>query len=576
MGDFNTINVKGKKIIIVKAATGAGKSVSLPRLMYFKGYKKIAITEPRIFNVRNFFKEYTDSKGIIHPEGYLRMRFPDIKFGESTSLKHDTENKNIIYYTEESFINVFENQINKIDILIIDEIHVNSLSTEVLMTLYKEKLLENPNLRCKLILTSATLSKNKLINFFDDIDKNLIEYYEISGTQGYNQEEIYLPKPVSDFTNNIIEIIKQNINNGNILIFLPSVSTIKSIHGLIIKEFNNVNFHIYELYRGSSDLETFETKRQSIYLATNIAETGITLDPLSIVIDSGWTNIKFYNPNNDYTTMLKQPISDDDRIQRKGRIGRTSQGKIYYLYTQGSVKPSNYYSEKELSKSDYSLLRGLQDIPEEQKERSIQNLYFLGAFNKNLQKTFIGDLMLKLNIKNINYCKLILSSIINKCCIPIISIICMENIDTKETIYNNFLCDFWAKWILFKSKYCKDPTISALFTIYINKINKINKNYDSVLEAKELSEIDDEKLYSRIKKCIISGYYFNTAKKIDKNIYQSVINPEIKGTLSSPYYPTRFNDLSIFPNQIIYEMIILNHYPDGSSEFNFVNILPIK
>ncbi|MCA9750325.1 MAG: hypothetical protein KC414_14545, partial [Romboutsia sp.] len=388
------------------------------------------------------------------------------------------------------------------------------MSTEVLMELYKEKLGNDPNLKCKLMLVSATLNKEKLESFFTGFRT---KFYSVTGTQGYKQTEVWLTNPVEDYTKNIIEIIRNNIGKGNILVFLPSVAIIKTIHGTIIEEFNKINFYIYELYRGSIDLDTYETKDQTIFLATKLAETGITLDPLSIVIDSGWTNIKFYNPNSDYYTMLKQPISEDDRIQRRGRIGRSSDGIIYYLYTQGSVKPSNYYAEKELVKSDYSLLRGLQDIPEEQIERSKQNLYLLGATDSQGNKTFIGNEMLKLNLQNINYCKMLMSAIVNNCIIPVVAIISMESIQ-QEAVYNLFLCDFWGKWIMFSKKYYQDPVISSLFSIYINKVKKIKIGYDPVKDAHALAEISDDEMYSRIKRCIIAGYYFNTAKKVGKNI----------------------------------------------------------
>lgn len=571
MGDFN-VDIQNYQIIIIKAATGSGKSVKLPAEMFRKGYKKIAITEPRIINVTNFFKEYKDNSGNIHPEGYLQYTYPRIKYGQATSKKHDTADKDIVYYTEESFINVFDSQIKKLDLLIIDEVHVNNLSTEVLMELYKEKLGNDPNLKCKLMLVSATLNKEKLELFFSGFRT---KFYSVTGTQGFRQTEIWLNNPVEDYTKNIIEIIQNNIGKGNILVFLPSVAIIKTIHGTIIEKFNKNNFYIYELYRGSIDLDTYETKNQTIFLATNLAETGITLDPLTIVIDSGWTNIKFYNPNSDYFTMLKQPISEDDRIQRKGRIGRSSDGVIYYLYTQGSVRPSNYYTEKELVKADYSLLRGLQDIPEEQIERSKQNLYLLGAIDSQSNKTFIGNEMLKLNLQNINYCKMLMSAIVNDCIIPIVGIISMESVK-QESIYNLFLCDFWGKWIMFSKKYYQAPVISSLFRIHINKVKKLKNNYDPVKEVQLLEGISDDELYSRIKRCIIAGYYFNTAKKVEKNIYKSVINPEIKGKINSLFYPQRYADSIVFPDEIVYSDIELHHNPDGSVEYNFINISPIK
>lgn len=226
-------------------------------------------------------------------------------------------------------------------VIVIDEVHERSTYTDILLCVLKRIIMRRRELR--LIISSATLQADELVNFFGNGTKII----SIEGKM-YPVDMLYLTEPAENYIDKTIEtILKIHTSEppGDILAFLTGrdeiAQVVQELHDrkLSLPTLDN-DMLILALYAGlsqESQREVFDPTPENtrkIIISTNIAEASVTIDGIVYVIDCGFVKIRSYDPRLRIDSLVVTPISRASSIQRAGRAGRTRSGKCFCLYTE--------------------------------------------------------------------------------------------------------------------------------------------------------------------------------------------------------------------------------------------------
>jgi len=405
--------IKNNRVIVVESPTGSGKTTQLPRIIYdygFAEHKKIAITQPRriaAVSVAHYIARLYSSEipGLV---GY-KMRFVDETVPESQ----------IIVMTDGILLQELKSDpdLSEYGLIMVDEAHERSLNIDFILGLLKDILKRRDDL--KVIVSSATINPGVFSEYFDGCPIISID------ARMYPVELVYEPpEHYEEFQYRLIkikEIVRRIIKSGkrgDILIFLSGEAQIKECVETLEELNKKRNLVILPLYSRLSQEEQervfndYPGKRK-IIVATNIAETSVTIDGVVYVIDSGYAKMNYYNPKNFTSMLVEVPISKASCNQRKGRAGRTAPGVCYRLYTEEDYEKRQLFTTEEIYRTDLSevILRmaelGIKEFenfdyishPGVNNIRSaVQVLQLLEAIDGNRDLTEIGRLMTKFPI----------------------------------------------------------------------------------------------------------------------------------------------------------------------------------
>ena len=398
------------QVIVVESPTGSGKTTQLPLILHEAGYSKsgiIGVTQPRriaAISVCDYIAKQlgTNVPGIV---GY-KMRFNDMTSSD-TIIKIMTDG--ILLQEIKTDI-----MLSKYSCIIVDEAHERSLNIDFIMGLLKKIIEARPDF--KVIISSATINTSIFSEYFGEcpvvhIDSIIypvgIIYDPVVANK--NEDEALLLK-----INSIIDRIFDEKREGDILIFLSGEKQIKDCITLLNASPFRKKMVILPLYGRLSKEEQervfIETPsgKVKIIVATNIAETSVTIDKITSVIDSGLAKINSYNPITYTSSLLESTISKASCNQRKGRAGRTMPGVCYRLYTKNDYESRQLFTKEEIYRTDLSevVLRmaeiGISDFasfdfissPGRQGiEGAVETLKMLGAINNDNSLTTIGSMM---------------------------------------------------------------------------------------------------------------------------------------------------------------------------------------
>ena len=398
------------QVVIIESPTGSGKTTQLPLILREAGYDKkgiIGITQPRriaTLSISSFIKKQL---GCINNYVAYTMRFADTS-DEETRIKVMTDG---ILLQELKQNPNLENY----SVIMVDEAHERSLNIDFILGLLKEIIENRKDL--KVVISSATINTSTFSAFFGNAPIISIKARTFPVEVKYKTmkierdfEDIYYEK----IENLIVEDKKEN--PGDVLVFLSGEADIKGLVESLTRSENKDRWQVYPLY-GRLSKEDQEkvftpTKRgkTKIVVATNIAETSITIDGITTVIDSGLAKINFYNQRNFTNTLSPIPISRSSADQRKGRAGRTQSGVCYRLYSEKDYLMRPEYSEEEILHSDLAevMLRmselGIYNYtsfpfitrPKTSAFQSAEEtLMIIGAIEKDHRLTKIGEMMIK-------------------------------------------------------------------------------------------------------------------------------------------------------------------------------------
>ena len=239
---------------------------------------------------------------------------------------------------------LLDDNLSQYSVIILDEAHERTISTDVLFGLIKEVLQRRPDL--KLIATSATLDAEKFSTYFWDCP-----IFTIPG-RTFPVEIFWAQEPETDYLDAaLVTVMKIHLTEpeGDVLLFLTGMEEIETAVEVLQERVKALGpsvpelmvLPVYSALPSEAQSLIFEPappgKRKCV-VATNIAEASITIDGIYYVVDPGMCKVKAFNPKLGMDSLVVAPISQASANQRAGRAGRTGPGKCYRLYTEQAYK----------------------------------------------------------------------------------------------------------------------------------------------------------------------------------------------------------------------------------------------
>ncbi len=418
-------SISKNQVIIISGETGSGKTTQIPKFCLAAGRGidgKIGCTQPRRIAAMTVSRRIAEELG----EALGRSVGYKIRFKDQTS-----PNAFIKIMTDGILLAETQNDpyLNEYDTLIVDEAHERSLNIDFILGILKTLLKRRKDL--KLIITSATIDTEKFSKAFDNAP-----VIEVSGRM-YPVEVQYSPmEPKSEENDDPTHIemavrtmdrVLNETGTGDILVFMPTEQDIRETCELINgrKYKNTVIFPLFARLAASEQSRVFSNiSARKIIVATNIAETSLTIPGIKYVIDSGLARISRYTPKSRTTALPVTAISKSSADQRKGRCGRVENGVCIRLYSEEDFENRPLFTLPEILRANLAevILRmtalklgDISDFPfiDKPASKSIQDgldlLYELGAIvpesnqktkkkQKRLSLTERGRLMAKLPV----------------------------------------------------------------------------------------------------------------------------------------------------------------------------------
>ena len=357
--------ITNNQVLIVAGATGSGKTTQLPKMCLELGRKSIAHTQPRRIAARSVAERISeelkvDLGGLV---GY-QVRFTD-QASKATRVK---------VMTDGILLNALQRDrmLKQYDTIIIDEAHERSLNIDFLLGFLKQLLPMRPEL--KLIITSATIDPGSFSKHFNDAP-----IIEVSGRtfpieiryrpvtrDGSQDADPDVETTAADYLDGVISALKEleAEQDGDVLVFLSGESEIKdaqdAIEGSITQGALKGNTEVLPLYGRLSSAEqhrVFEVSkvaglRKRVILATNVAETSLTIPNIKYVIDAGTARISRYSPKAKVQRLPIEAISQASANQRAGRAGRTSPGVAIRLYSKEDFQSRPEFTDPEILRTN--------------------------------------------------------------------------------------------------------------------------------------------------------------------------------------------------------------------------------
>jgi ATP-dependent helicase HrpA len=345
------------QVIIVCGATGSGKSTQLPKFCLELGrglVGRIGHTQPRRLAARSLAtriaQELNTAVGTL--VGY-KVRFHD-RVRPETSIKLVTDGMLLAEIQQ-------DRRLNDYDTLIIDEAHERSLNIDFLLGYLKQLLPKRPDL--KLIITSATIHPQHFAHHFTSTTQPAVPILDISG-RTYPVTTRYRP-PADDYASERDEAMQTAIVDavyelaseglGDILIFLSGEREIRETAETLRKH-HPPSTTILPLYARQSPAEQAlvfqEHAGRRIILATNVAETSLTVPGIRYVIDPGFARISRYSHRSQVQRLPIERISQASANQRQGRCGRVAAGICIRLYSEDHFLSRKVFTEPEIQRTN--------------------------------------------------------------------------------------------------------------------------------------------------------------------------------------------------------------------------------
>nr|WP_198265122.1 ATP-dependent RNA helicase HrpA [sulfur-oxidizing endosymbiont of Gigantopelta aegis] len=399
--------LKKHQVIVVAGETGSGKTTQLPKIALSIGrgvMGQIAHTQPRRLAARSVAERIADELNTPLGEKVgFKVRFSD-QSREETYVKLMTDGILLAETQTDRFL-------NRYDTIIIDEAHERSLNIDFLLGYIKQLLPRRPDL--KVIITSATIDTERFSQFF-----NNAPVIEVSGRTYPVEVRYNAIEDDSDMIDGILLAVDElaTETDGDILVFLSGEREIRESAEALRKHHPD-HTEILPLY---ARLSPGEQRRifsshsgRRIILATNVAETSLTVPGIRYVIDTGFARISRYSVRHKIQRLPIEKISQASARQRSGRCGRVSDGIAIRLYSEQEHDQRPGFTEPELLRTNLAqvilqmLSLRLGDIKdfsflEKPSDKQINDGYLLleqlGAINSARQLTATGRLLARLSV----------------------------------------------------------------------------------------------------------------------------------------------------------------------------------
>ncbi|KAM7026324.1 pre-mRNA-splicing factor ATP-dependent RNA helicase DHX16 [Acridotheres tristis] len=416
------------QVLVIEGETGSGKTTQIPQYLHEEGYTrggmKIGVTQPRRVAAMSVAARVAVEMGtkLGNEVGYS-IRFEDCT-SERTVLKYMTDGMLLREFLTEPDLASYS-------VIMIDEAHERTLHTDVLFGLIKDIARFRPHL--KVLVASATLDTERFSAFFDHAP-----VFRIPGRR-FPVDIYYTKAPEADYLEAcVVSVLQIHVTQppGDILVFLTGQEEIEACVELLQERCRRLGSRLPELlvlpiYANlPSELQAriFEPTppgARKVVVATNIAETSVTIDGIVYVLDPGFCKQKSYSARTGMESLVVTPCSRASANQRAGRAGRVAPGKCFRLYTAWAFQHELEETPvPEIQRADLGSLvlllksLGINDLihfdfldppPHETLVLALEQLYALGALNHLGELTTLGRRMAELPVEPM-LAKMILAS----------------------------------------------------------------------------------------------------------------------------------------------------------------------
>ncbi|KAI4522627.1 pre-mRNA splicing factor [Schizophyllum commune Loenen D] len=561
--------IQEHQVLIVVAETGSGKTTQLPQYLHEAGYtangQKVGCTQPRRVAAMSVAARVADEMGtkVGYEVGYS-IRFEDCT-SDKTVLKYMTDGMLLREFLTEPDLAGYS-------ALVIDEAHERTLSTDILFALVKVsdgvqscgrlRLMIGQDIarfrpELRILISSATMDAEKFSEYFDGAPT-----FYVPGRM-YPVDIHYTPQPEANYLHAAITTVFQihtTQPKGDILVFLTGQDEIEACHENLQETARALGNKIAELiicpiYANlPSDMQAkiFEPTPEGarkVVLATNIAETSITIDGVVFVIDPGFVKQNSYNPRTGMSSLIVVPCSRASANQRAGRAGRVGPGKAFRLYTKWAFNNELEASTvPEIQRTNLGMVvlllksLGINDLlgfefmdppPGETLMRALELLYALGALNDRGDLTKLGRRMAEFPVDPM-LSKAIISSEQYHCTDEVLTIISMLQ-ESASLFYRpkdkklhadqarqNFvrqggdhftLLNVWEQWAdtNYSQQFCYEQFLQFKS---LSRARDIRDQLAGLCERVEIvvEPNPNSNDITPIQKAITAGYFYNTAQ----------------------------------------------------------------
>ncbi|KAL3664541.1 hypothetical protein V7S43_010296 [Phytophthora oleae] len=437
--------LKENQVVVCVGETGSGKTTQLPQYLHACGAytnskrdaeeaaQCIAITQPRrvatVSVAQRVAEEMNTSVGGEGLVGYS-IRF-ESRCSAQTKLKFLTDGVLVRECLSDPLL-------EKYSVVMLDEAHERSIHTDLLFGLLKQVMSRRPEFR--VLITSATLDADRFADFFGEptsskkkkpkvkpcpIVKIPGRVFPVDIFHSKQRQIMGHRGPLSTYVRAAVETTMQVHNSeepGHILVFLTgqreiedACAQIRALYQEQERRSDRMELRVLPLYgalQGRKQRVIFDAvpmdRVRKVIVATNIAETSLTIDGVRYVVDCGFTKQKVYNPVRQMESLVVVPISKVSAQQRAGRAGRTASGKCYRLYNKTSYEEMAQETVPEIQRTNlantvlYLKLLGIQNVlgfqyldppDEDSLLDALKQLYVLGALDATGEATPLGKLM---------------------------------------------------------------------------------------------------------------------------------------------------------------------------------------
>ncbi|XP_075033535.1 ATP-dependent RNA helicase DHX8 [Mixophyes fleayi] len=555
--------VHDNQILIVIGETGSGKTTQITQYLAEAGYTtrgKIGCTQPRRVAAMSVAKRVSEEYGCcLGQEVGYTIRFEDCTSPE-TVIKYMTDGMLL----RECLI---DPDLTQYAIIMLDEAHERTIHTDVLFGLLKKTVQKRPDM--KLIVTSATLDAVKFSQYFYEAP-----IFTIPG-RTYPVEILYTKEPETDYLDaSLITVMQIHLTEppGDILVFLTGQEEIDTACEILYERMKSLGPDVPELiilpvYSAlPSEMQTriFDPAppgSRKVVIATNIAETSLTIDGIYYVVDPGFVKQKVYNSKTGIDQLVVTPISQAQAKQRAGRAGRTGPGKCYRLYTERAYRDemlttnvpeiqrtnlaSTVLSLKAMGINDLLSFDFMDAPPMETLITAMEQLYTLGALDDEGLLTRLGRRMAEFPLEPM-LCKMLIMSVHLGCSeemLTIVSMLSVQNVfyrpkdkqalaDQKKAKFHQTegdhltLLAVYNSWKnnKFSNPWCYENFIQARS---LRRAQDIRKQMLGIMDRHKLDVVSCGKATVRVQKAICSGFFRNAAKKDPQEGYRTLIDQQV-------------------------------------------------
>ncbi|PVU93316.1 hypothetical protein BB561_003345 [Smittium simulii] len=549
------------QILIVIGETGSGKTTQMTQYLYEEGLAKtrrIGCTQPRRMAAASVAKRVAEEVGcrLGSKVGYT------IRFEDCTS--NDTKIK---YMTDGMLMReiLLDPTLSSYSVIILDEAHERTIATDVLFGLLKSTIKTRTDL--KLIVTSATLDAEKFSKYFYNAP-----IFTIPG-RTYPVEILYTREPESDYLDvSLITVMQIHLTEppGDILLFLTGQEEIDTACEILYERMKALGSLVPELIilpvysslpseMQSKIFEPAPPGSRKLVIATNIAETSITINGIYYVVDPGFVKQNTYDAKAGLDQLVVTPISQAQANQRSGRAGRTGPGKCYRLYTEAAYRNemlSNSIPEIQRTNLSNTVLTlkamGINDLvhfdfmdpPSIQTLISaLELLYALGALDDEGLLTRIGRKMAEFPM-NPELSKMLLISAELKCSEEALTIVAMLSIggsvfyrpkekqalaDSKKAKFHQVEGDHLTLLAVYNSWKASQFSNSWCFENFIQsrsmrRAADIRKQILGIMDRYKQDIIScGQRNFTPICKALCAGFFRHAAKKDPQEGYKTIV-----------------------------------------------------